>query len=463
MKRKAKDIARSKKRRKVGELISKYSDAGLYGSSTVNPGENRTWSQYGTDMAAGASGAMLGYISGNVPGAIVGGHYGNRLSQFKRHKGELHLFDQEKTIVTPLMSSSYGGKLRKSVGKSTNRVRSKYQANGGVVIEETHGSVQDADVVGVGHITWHMYAVMRSIFYALMRKLFVKAGVIIQTPYEELRIVNLSDSGPSGFKILWSMQDAAGATTTGSYVIPNDATLESLYGATGLIAVLQNMLTEKNPANLERVMLMSSTDNVVSQIILRQQRISLTVNTHTVIQNRTKSSSGLTGTDVVDAQPVKGPIFQFTGVPKTKEISPVALNIVPFNGTMLFRKSQLAGSDVAAWSEPPVKSSFYNASKGSYCRLSPGVLKDMEVSKTWNGPFHTIMNRWRITYSSTTIGACPGISQMAFLEEELNSGSANLISVSYETQHTVGCNLTTVKAPNMQPYYATTILNNIPA
>jgi len=462
MKRKAKDIARKRKRIKVGETRRRSIEPGLYGGTAVNPNETRTWSEYGTDMVAGVSGAALGYISNNVPGAIVGAHYGNRLSQFKRHKGPIHLFDQEKTIVTPLMSTSYGGKMRKSIGKSTNTVRAKYQGNGGVAIEETYGTVTDADVVGVGHISWHMYAVMRAIAYSIFRKLFVKAGVIVQTPYEVLRIINLNQSGPSGFKILWLLRDTDGTESTGNYTIPVDATLESIYGASGIINILTIMLSGTNPASLERIMLMSNENQVVSQLIMRQQRIDITVNAHTVIQNRTKSSSGSIDASTVDVQPVKGPIFEFRGVPKTKEISPGSLNIVPFNGVFLFRKAQLAGSDPLAWSEPPVKQSFYNATKASYVRLAPGILKDMEVSKSWSGPFDSVLKRWRVTFEGTLIGSCPGTSQIVFLEEELNSGSTNLINISYETQHTVGCVLSTVKAPNLQPYYAATVFNNIP-
>jgi len=463
MKRKQKDIDRKKKRRKVSEEVKKYTDAGVYGMTPVNPGEKRTWGQYGTDMVATASGAALGYITMNVPGAMIGGHYGNRASQFKRHKEELHLFDQEKTKVTPIMSTSYGGKLRRSKGKSTNKIRNMYQAYGAVAISESYGRVTDPDVVGVGHITWNQESIQRVIGYAILRKLFLQSGIIVQTPIEEVRMVSVGDS--SGFKVIWVLQDADGSLTNGSYVIPGDATLESIYAGSGLNLVIQGAITQQNPSMLERIMLMSDAggDRVQGQLIMRQQRLHITCNAHTVIQNRTKSATGSAESTQVDAQPLKGPVFEFSGMPRTKEISPISLNTSYSSGSILFRKGQLGGSDPGAWSEPPVRSSFNNVTKSSYCRLAPGVLKDMEASKTWEGPINNLLQRWRVTAEGLILSKAPGITQMAFLEEELNSGSANLISVSYETQFTVGCKLTTMKAPNMQPYYNAAEQNNFGA
>jgi len=488
-KRKAKDIERKRKRLKVGEVRRKSIDKGLFKdkSSLVSSAlslkrdplvwsaeiprvSDRTWGQYGAEWGGTIAGAAAGGVAGAgagmwFPGMVHGAKAGQQavraIQWGQKAYNAKGLFDKENINIAPLMSVSYGGKMRKSIGKSTNSIRQKYQGNGAVVIQETYGQVADADVVGVGHITWNVDCVSRVLIYALLRKMFRAAGIIVQTPYEIIRMISLTQSG--GFKLEWVLVDADGTTTVGGYNIPPNSTMETIFALSDLNNLFQRMIKDPNPVIIERIMLLIDENRVMSQVIPRQLRVDLTINAHTVVQNRTKSTQGSSSTDSVDAQPLKGPIFQFNGVPKTKEISPTALNIVPSSGVILFRKSQLAGSDPPAWSEPPVKNSFYNATKMSYVRLAPGVLKDMEISKTWNGPLQTVINRFRMTFESNVVSACPGISQLCFLEEELNSGSTNLINVAYETQHTFGALFTTVKAPNMQPFYFQEIFNNLPA
>jgi len=483
MKRKSKDIERKRKRVKVGETRRKSIDKGLfkdrasldrslmdtagevYWQGGIPKVADRTWGEYGAEWGGAAAGTAVGALAGGPMGAFSGytaGTQGVRAIQWgQRAYNAKGLFDKENIKIEPLMSVSYGGKMRKSIGKSTNSIRNKYQAKGAVCISEIYGAVADADVLGVGHITWQIDNVCRAICYAMIRKLFASAGIVVQTPFEVIRMINQTQSG--GYRLSYLTQDGDNTPVTTDYVIPADCTLETIFASSGINAILQNMITLTNPSNLERVILLMNNDRVVSTLIPRQQILDITVNSHTVIQNRTKTVTGSSSTDSIDSQPLKGPIFQFNGVPKTKEISPLALNIVSNLGVILFRKSQLAGSDPGAWSEPPIRKSFYNAVKGSYVRLAPGVLKDMEVSKNWKGPFHTIFNRWRQTFESTVVNACPGISQVAFLEEELNSGSANLMNVAYETQQTFGAQLYTSKSPNLQPYYAAVAFNNVPA
>jgi len=483
VKRKAKDYERKTKRLKVGEVRRKSIDKGLfkdrasldrslmdtagevYWQGGIPKVADRTWRQYGAEWGGAAAGTGVGFLAGGPMGAFSGytaGTQGVRAIQWgQKAYNAKGLFDKENINIAPLMSASYGGKMRKSIGKSTNSIRNKYQAKGAVCISEIYGSVADADVIGVGHITWQIDNVCRSVCYAMIRKLLATAGIVVQTPYEVIRMINQIQSG--GYRLSYLTQDADNTLTTTDYAIPADCTLETIFANSGINAILQNMITQPNPSILERVILQLNNVNIVSTIIPRQQILDITINSHTVIQNRTKTVSGSSSTDSIDAQPLKGPIFQFNGVPKTKEISPLSLNVVSNLGVLLFRKSQLTGSDPSAWSEPPIKKSFYNAVKGSYVRLPPGVLKDMEVSKNWKGPFHTIFSRWRQTFDGATVNACPGVSQVAFLEEELNSGSSNLMNVAYETQQTFGALLYTSKAPNLQPFYAAVPYNNVPA
>jgi len=181
-----------------------------------------------------------------------------------------------------------------------------------------------------------------------------------------------------------------------------------------------------------------------------------------VLALQTTTAGGTASTTQVDAQPIKGPVFEFSTIPKTKQAGVGPLNLVNDSGVMLFRKGQLSGSDNTAWAEPPVRKAFHNVVKSAYVRLPPGQLKDMNVTKEWEGYFEKVLLKWRITEETTAsvLNNCPGKSQIVFLEEELNSGSENPIVVAYETQHTIGCQFTTGSSPNMQPTYTAAVYNN---
>jgi len=388
------------------------------------------------------------------------------------------------TKLNPIMSSTYAGRVAQK-GKSDITIRNKYQKLGAVVIAETAGFVSDPDMIGVGHITFNIEAVIKSIHHALLRKLFRKLGLHIETPYQDLSLGQGFISGPNCLKIVTQMLDVNGTVTTGEIILPANTTLENLYALPGGVApwtgdslagTLSNMVLGSNPPILKRIFLyivtpvgvpgsITTVDRLGCMLNMPAEKIEICVNAHTVIQNRTKSTSGSLGTDVIDAQPLKGPVFQFSGIPKTKMVGVYPLNGPVVNGVYLFRKTELGAADGAAWAEPPVRKAFTNVLKAGYVRIAPGLLNDMSASKSWGGYFETVIMKWRVAaeYGSVNLMQySPGMAQILFLEEEMNSGSSNYIIVNYETQHTVGCNFTTSSSPNMQPVYSASVLNNFP-
>jgi len=324
-------------------------------------------------------------------------------------------------------------------------------------------------MVGVGHVSWNTEAVKRALGHSLLRKLLQKAGAQIQTPYETLELlsINPDKAGPDGYVLRWEMTNV-GATSFGSHAVAENETLNSLYESS-IANVLGDALVGQNPTIIQKIALFQkngTAERIAAQMNLRQEKIDLDVSVHTVIQNRTRAASGAAGsgstsTTVIDAQPLKGPVFEFSGIPKTKMAGAQSFNIGYDKGVLLFRKGQLGANDQAAWAEPPVRKSYTNVVRSGYVRLAPGVLKDMEISKNWFGVYDSVMTKMRVITNSGTDFYVPGKAQVCFLEEELNSGSANKIDVYFETQITAGCTWTTVKSPNMQPYYAATEQNNI--
>jgi len=445
----------------------------------IPPVIDRTWGQFGGEVAGSLMGAATGGAAaffetgGNpvaaVAGGIRGAFAGDQIARGIEWGGDMFdLFTQNNNTNPhlPLITkmSTYSGKLTKSHGKGTIEVRNKYQKNGAVAICETFGSVQDPDMLAVGHVTFQLEAVIRAISYALLRKLLRKSGVIVEDTSSELNIINFVDSGD--FRLIWVTMDSDGSIAQTEYGINNDATMDSVVVGSGLMTAVENMIKSQNPAKIQKIGLLETVGitgtRLVSVLYMKQEKIDITVNAHTVIQNRTLSASASESSLAVSAQPLKGPIFEFSGIPKTKHTGLLVLNsFQTAAGVMLFRRGQLTGGDLNAWAEPPVRKAFNNVTKSSYVRLAPGELRDMEASKEWSGYFENILcGRFRYAAENAFVSMTPGISQVVFLEEELNSGSDNKINIAYETQHTCGVLLTTSNAANLQPYYQANAYNN---
>jgi hypothetical protein len=421
----------------------------------------------GVVAAAAGAGYLAGAITDAAAAAILAGMDVDSV------------FSQTNTPIYNIMSA-YGGKFAMSARKSSKGLRDKFQKKGAVSIVENFGSVADPDICYIGQSTYNIDAIISSIGLALLRKLF-RSGVKcdVHTPYEELPLIAAlpPDSGPTGYRIIYITRDGNGTELQYIHDIPNDMSLNTLFtrieNTFRLQDNIRDSMAQENPKNLVRVLLYSvdvtgplsaNAYRLVHKMDLGQEVLEVVMSTHMVIQNRTKSASGGSSEiTVVDAQPVKGPVYEFSiGVPKMKGEGPVALQIIGPPGVMLVRGAELPGTDVIAYKEPPVKNTFQNVVKSGYVRLGPGAMKSMQCVSTCKGFFGNVLFKLRYTNEAGAANRAYGKSQLLCLEEELNSGSANNITIYYECQHIAGAQLTTTLSPNMQPGYGSEQISNLP-
>lgn len=379
------------------------------------------------------------------------------------------LFSQEKeTLVTNLiMGPGYAGNVSKLTRASVEQMRKKYQAHGAVVIKETFGKVTDLDVVGVGHVSFAISEVCLALALAITRKLFTKAGVTIDTTDQILPLDGFSVAAGRWF-IGWETYDSDGTLASSFYNFPANVTLSTIVGSplapipgSGLANVIYDMITDENPKQMGRVMLgvnPGPSSLTLAYMNMKHEVVDLTCSVHTVIQNRTFAAGGggavAAATDNVAVQPLKGPVMQFKGIPQTKQFGVVSVNSAYVDGIYLFANALLPATERNAWKEPPINKAFNNCQLNGYTRLNSGQLKDFAISDSYRGYFANIVSgKFKVLTENGAVQKCPGRSQIVWLEEELNSGSTEKISVQYETQHTIGCTLITSKTPNMQPEY----------
>jgi len=379
--------------------------------------------------------------------------------------------------ILTTMSGTYQGKFALSSKSAFKGLRDQYQKHGSCFIIENYGLVADPDLVYIGHSSWNAGCAVNAIGVALLRKLFrVGLKIDVKTTLEELPLVDYinPDSGPNGFVIAYQTIKSDGTITKYSHAIPNDSSLDTLLNRTengfSLYTSIDECLTLADPGVLTKVQLyqrntVALTDQLRlhCQLDMHQEKLTVAMSSHMVIQNRTKSSAGSSEITQVDAQPLKGPVFEFSiGCPKIKADTPIALNTMLSGGLILVRTGAFAGTDVTAYKEPPVRSLFQSVVKSGYVRLNPGALKSMTCGSDCSGYYAQVLFKLRYN-SNGPVSRAYGKSQMVCLEEELNSGSANNITLSYECQHIAGASFTTTRNPNLQPGYAAANINNVPA
>lgn len=365
----------------------------------------------------------------------------------------------------------------KRAKKNVKSDETKYLNNGYGLTVECFGRVDDADCVYVGHSTYDRDNLSRTIANAVVRKLLKKCGFNPDSPDQEIPFYAYNDS--DGFRLSFTVIDNSGTIFPFNYDIPNDTNLENLTSNSGFLdAVRARMVAIDAHArgDFDRIALYSSDRNGVStnwrlagELNLRTEVLEVWVHSTLTVQNRTKSASGSSETDVVDSQPLKGYLYHmYGGVPKTKRmgltsIAPqTSLNRIQTPGIIL---AQAVDMNSTYFKEPPVPSFFSNCGKSSYVNLASGDMKKTVVSSKWRGYFNNILigklkNVSPDGLQQVTMYA-PGKCQILALEERLNSGSTNLITVSYECERKMGAMLISTKKPTMLSAFTEYQLNNV--
>lgn len=416
-----------------------------------------------------------------VPARVIQASYKTASSLSKKYRSALNRKASSKVRRVKgkpgkawfgMSTGYYKGKFRKTSRRGAKNAFDKYMNYGFVSTKEVFGKVDDADCVYLGHSTWDVNELSRSISYSLVRKLVKKAGFDPDQPTQELPFYAYNDS--DGFKIAWTRISVAGIIQPTEYVIPNDATVTSVAENSGLRQQIQDTMDSEfqgsNRGNWDRIALYSSDRNGVStnwrlaaELNLKREVLDVMVKSEFTVQNRTKSAvAGSSSTDIIDNQPLKGYLYQFAGaVPQTKQMGTDGLNRISFNGGIILQQS-VDLNPSTLYKEPPVPKFFNNCYKASYVSLDPGYIKKSVVVSKWRGYFNNLISgKLMARTNGSLVSYAPGKCQLFALEERLNSGSTNLITVNYECDRKIGAVFYTTKNPSSLSDYESLEINNV--
>lgn len=425
----------------------------------------------GVDLAAG----MIPYGRQIVGAAILARRAAKALSRPRKRS---HAANKKKSMSrggkqwSGVSTHFYKGNFKKPRRKPSRGTATltQYQSKGYLLNSEIFGRVDDADCVYVGHSTYDLNGLSQVISCSIIRKLFKKAGFDTDLPDQELPLFAFNNA--DGFRVQWERIALNGTIVTTSYVTVDGDNIRSVASA----SLLANQIREAMEANdsvnrgdFDRIALYSSDRNgldtnwrLAAELSLKREVLDIYVKSELTVQNRTKSATtGNTSTDSVDNQPLKGYMYEFTGgVPTMKTMGRNGLNRIPVNGVVLVQAVDT--NPAPLYREPPVPKTFSNCYKSSYCKLDPGSLKKTVIYSKWRGYFNNLIGgKLKSVTDGISMTYAPGKAQMLALEERLNSGSTNLITVNYEAQRSIGAVLYTTKQPVMLADFAQIEFNNV--
>lgn len=362
-------------------------------------------------------------------------------------------------------------KYRKTYRSKSKRMKMK--KNGMVeclkygyhVTNELYGTVTDPHIGYIMHSTNEYNGMVRCIVGAMVRKLFKKAGVSVETRSQTLPLFNNENSGPNMFVIKWIRTNfATNVQIEHVYeIISNTAGLDDIIDGLAtlgqhLIEYLRNVeATEVTHIRLymRTTVLPEDHRRIVAELDLKNEEFHFTSTSKLKVQNRTKGDTTGSDNDAdrVDNTPVYGKLYDFKGgsiklrtVDNTDWDYNLFFNSMPANGLSLVR-----GAELPDYGEPPTGKHFMNNVGQVKVYLNPGDIKYATISYNYSGKFKNFMDKFKAknfnneANAAFRYGGIPGKTQMIALEEVIRSITSNPIVLVYERQITMGGYLTSKK------------------
>jgi len=423
---------------------------------------NRTWGQAATRAAAVGSGATLGFIAGNVPGLFAGGALAGRAYD-ATHQGEgfqsLTGLSQTKQNMT---TGGWAGKFN-TPRKIKANLETMYLKKGFMIGNEIYGTCSDPFAVYVHHSTYDATLMANAFAGALIRKLFLKAGLPITDRNGLIPATSLLDA--TGFRLeFYQQQSATGALAGSTFDTGAASTLQTIIdawvGANSLASSVETYLKSGSSFSPYSISLYANdvgvtttSHRLLAKILLQNEVVDFNITSKITMQNRTKADGALDfATDRIDNQPLIGTCYKFKNEPRLKNVDTnsqqIFLQGTTPTGLKLFGAATFTtpAGQVDHWENRPNAKIFSNCHKAASTILQPGQMKSSYLSFNLNGKLNNLFPKLRLEASSTTqVTGIKCLSEMFVFEEKMRTGVINWVSVHYERKINVGCYLTTKK------------------
>ena len=438
---------------------------------------SKRWATRATAVVAGAE---LGFIVGDVNGAIQGGVYAGRAFDQVYPDPDLEP-EPVQDIVLPSKSMKVGNVFQGVVhplGKEDKYLESDCLSHGWHVTKETFGTVADPDAVYIQHSTYTLTGYIEAILGAMIREVVRLGGQQLGDTLEEIAGSGVETSTSVVFQYTYINVQTAVQTQTANYVLDaNDSISSVVAGWTQVRAHLENYLQNGGGSGLEEPfkLSMSHTNNnsedlrIIAVLNLQNCHMMLYSTSELKFQNRTKAANAAEGNneiDRIDSAPIVLRTYNFKHADMRLKV-PTAnnayiLNGVPQESIRLVRAAEFSTN--ISFQNRPHPNIFSNCVGAFDQVVNPGVMKNSAISYKFSGKF---MNNIKLLKQISVTGEIAqgvfGRSQLFMFEELMRTSTTNWVEVSYERQSKIGCIFKRLSpAPIVSQFQVNAVVNNTP-
>jgi len=364
------------------------------------------------------------------------------------------------------VTSNYQGKFKKAKRNKSD----PFVKNGFKHVTEVTGLVTDPDCCYIGHSTCPSYTMIEMACQALLRKLFEKAGLVINALADPL--LHTSTNTTAGWLIRVNTVDleTGAATAIADYPTAIGDSIARIVGQDNaglgpawpaLLTYFQQygaMNTLPTAININEPLNMILYNNVgdgapiyvqVAQLNLREENIVCSVVSEIKIQNRSVSATGNEDAESVSNNPLRYVKYLFDGIPRHRD-KQTSLKLPPTKTGVITIGSVNSGNNYMR--EPPSPKLFWNCKKSISGVLQPGAIKSDKLT------FYKSMKllkflKYHAVYQSDDRDPGPGFKFLSkelkgpfglfAFEDMINLNAAQRIAVAYEVNRSIGVYSTT--------------------
>lgn len=442
-----------------------------YASGNYRRNRPTSWQRAGVRTLAVASGAQLGFIQGNVPGAVAGGVLAGRAyDATHQDEGFESLTRVEQSFTKKYnMPGKYVGSFRKpkKYGMSNDDY---FLKKGFLAGYETFGKVTDSHCVYVQHSTYDVPQLHLTIVTAMLRKALAKCGLAI---VDRNGVLPLQGPGNAlGYRFEYaSLDPTTQVALVSAYETSAGDSLRSIVAGWNNVnnpsSEIETFLKNQHPRMPHYLAIYAlttgSAHRLLTMLHLNNEVLDIQWMSQIVVQNRTVGDTA-TATDLnierLDNQPLVGTIFEFNSEPKLKfhdtsvatEVGQHFQNTSP-TGLKLFGSQSftLPAGFVDNFQNSPSPSIWSNCIKKTKVVLQPGDMKTSTLHHTMKGKMNILLPKLRLEQATGTnvltglVGGVKTKTQLLVLEEKMRTAGSNPITLHYERKITCGVVLTTKK------------------
>lgn len=344
---------------------------------------------------------------------------------------------KSKQVARISTNAYYKGAFGKTNAKKAKIAKYLYK---GVVVTREHSGeytvgADSTETVYIGHATCPNEVLAKTMFKALLKNLFLKAG------FEVKSLVTGQTGLAAGdiVNITYKNNYDSSAYLNYTYTVIGTDTIDLI--ATFFYQSFFVNVGYSDQAQLISIYYQPAAGNVLrpkfTQIHLKNAKVKFHCKSVMVIQNRTQAVTGNDGTEFVDSQPLRGVSYfgygsgtqAFTNTNSQEEL--VATDT---NGVIL-RDAGFANG----LQEPPDRSNFTNVRKSGVENLDPGVVKTSVLTYEKYFSVNSVMKAISGALNVNNTYHRVGKFKFFAFEKMLNIDLSPRIRIAFEHNLQVGC------------------------